>query len=69
MKEFDINKAKKGQKVITKEGKEAKILYFDRVHTHFPLIVLIDEKSAEYYSIDGKYYLDKNSDKDLIMDI
>lgn len=67
MKKFDIEKAKHGNLVVTKSGRDAKILLFDRDNTHFPLVVILGNKDVACYTIDGKFYIDKESDKDLKM--
>ncbi|SHF49177.1 DEAD/DEAH box helicase [Dysgonomonas macrotermitis] len=66
-KKFDLEKAKTGIDVVTKSGKQAKILLFDRDNSTFPLVVIIGNKNVYYYTIDGKFYKDKDSDNDLIM--
>lgn len=66
-KKFDLEKAKTGIDVVTKSGKQAKILLFDRDNSIFPLVVIIGNKNVYYYTIDGKFYKDKDSDNDLIM--
>lgn len=65
MKKFDLNKAKKGAELVTVEGKPAKLIYTDRISPGFPLIALIDERNAVYYTKEGKFYADKDSKKDL----
>lgn len=67
MKKFSLKKAKEGAEVVTKEGKAAKILLFDRSSKDFPLVVIIENKMVYYYTNEGKFYKDKPSDKDLRM--
>lgn len=67
MKEFDLEKASSGAEVITKSGKEAKILLFNRSNKTFPLVVILENKNVYYYTEEGKFYKDKPSDNDLIM--
>ncbi len=67
MKKFSLKKAKEGAEVVTKEGKSAKILLFDRSSKDFPLVVIIENKMVYYYTEEGKFYKDKPSDKDLRM--
>ncbi|WP_394265436.1 hypothetical protein [Bergeyella zoohelcum] len=67
MKKFSLKKAKEGAEVVTKEGKVAKILLFDRSSKDFPLVVIIENKMVYYYTNEGKFYKDKPSDKDLRM--
>ena len=65
MRKFNINKARAGDDVCTKSGVPAKILLFDRDNDLFPLVVIINNKKVCYYTIDGKFYKDKDSDNDL----
>ncbi len=65
MKKFNLNKAKEGAEVVTKEGKSAKILLYDRDSPRFPLVVIIENKHVTFYTTEGKLYSDKDSDKDL----
>ncbi len=65
MSKFNIEKAKKGASVVTKSGKDVKILLFDRDNVKFPLVAIIENKEVVGYTIDGKFYSDKDSDKDL----
>jgi len=67
MKKFNLDKAKAGGEVCTKSGKTAKILLFDRNYKPFPLVVIINNKTVYYYTIEGKFYKDKDSDNDLRM--
>ena len=67
MKKFNLKKARGGADVITKSGKEAKILLFDRSSRVFPLVVIIENKNVYYYTEKGKFYADKPRDKDLRM--
>jgi len=67
IKKFDIEKAKEGAEVCTKSGKSAKILLFDRNYKPFPLVVIINNRTVYYYTNEGKFYRDKDSDNDLVM--
>jgi hypothetical protein len=67
MKKFNLNEAKQGNSVVTKSGKDAKILLFDRNNAKFPLVVIIENKNVAYYTNDGKFYTDKDSENDLAM--
>lgn len=46
MKNFDLEKAKAGYPVCTRDGKEARILCFDRIG-HHPIVVLVKEAGDE----------------------
>lgn len=67
MSKFSLKKAKEGAEVCTKSGKQANILLYDRSSKDFPLVVILDNKKVYYYTIEGKFYLDKDSDLDLVM--
>ena len=67
MKKFNLNKAQAGDDVCTKSGNHAKILLFDRNNSVFPLVVIINNKMVYYYTNEGKFYKDKDSDFDLRM--
>lgn len=72
MKPFDLEKAKSGKPVRTRDGKEARILCFDLKDEDYPIIVAIsigDREIVECYTIDGRRFNDSSatSDKDLMM--
>ena len=67
MKKFSLKKAQAGDDVCTKSGNNAKILLFDRNNSVFPLVVIINNKMVYYYTNEGKFYKDKDSDFDLRM--
>lgn len=65
MKEFDLEKAKAGHPVCTRDGQEARILCFDR-EGQFPIVALVKDAGNETifsynnmgrYSNDGRGYL------------
>lgn len=65
MKEFDLEKAKAGHPVCTREGHEARILCFDR-EGQYPIVALVKDAGNETifsynnmgrYSNDGRGYL------------
>ena len=67
MKKFNLKKAQSGDEVCTKNGDVAKILLFDRDNAIFPLVVILNNKMVYYYTVDGKFYKDRDSDNDLRM--
>lgn len=67
MKKFNLKLAKEGNSVVTKGGKDAKILCFDRDNPTFKLVVIIDNKDVQMYTENGKFYKDKDSDSDLFL--
>lgn len=71
LKPFDIQKAREGKPVCTRDGCKARIICFDSTLKNYPLVVLVDGKAGEYpytYTAKGKFDEDgKNSDFDLMM--
>ena len=67
MKEFNLKLAKNGAKVCTKDGKSVRLLAFDRENAAFPIVGLIENRRVCCYTINGKYYIDKDSENDLKM--
>lgn len=71
LKPFDLEAAKAGAKVVTREGGEARIICFDLVDENFPLAVAVmngEGELLERYSINGKYHGDDFEDsEDLLM--
>lgn len=66
MKEFDLEKAKNGAKVCTRDGREARIICFD-MNNVYPIVALVrDEEGGEilklYYS-DGTYLIGEEKSK------
>ena len=70
LKPFDIQKAREGKPVYTRDGRKARIICFDAKGT-FPIIALVDENAEEYafsYTEDGKFSSETAiSNKDLMM--
>lgn len=76
MKEFDYEKAKAGAPVCTRDGKPARIIFWDaRSATpngdHYPIVALIEEENGiEYpntFAKNGLSYLDRQDPDDLMM--
>jgi hypothetical protein len=70
MKKFDIKEARAGKSVVTRNGKEAKVLYFAREVDRFPIVAIIEKKHVYCYTEEGKFYDDENhkeSKNDLFM--
>ncbi len=67
MKKFDLSKAKQGNKIATRRGKDAEILKFDRDNKEFPLVVIEGNTKVYVCTLDGKFYTDKDSDFDLFL--
>lgn len=71
MKQFDLEEylANPSRKVITKRGLNARIICTDRKDLIYPIVALIETKSGgesiQYYTKDGKYYIDALYEDDL----
>lgn len=73
-KPFDLEAAKKGKPICTRDGREARIVCFDRNYLYeeqnYPLVVLIKGPYGETiysYTKDGLYYSNTIHDNDLMM--
>ena len=70
MKKFDLELAKQGHPVCTRDGKPARIICFDRKSEKYPIVALVDQEEEEYslnYAIDGHYYTECEDPHDLMM--
>lgn len=73
MKEFDLEAAKAGKPVCTRDGKDVRIICFDRKGTAdgISIVALVREKdnyeSICTYYLNGKYHLIEGFDLDLMM--
>lgn len=74
MKPFDIEKAKAGKPVCTRDGKKARIICFDRNAAEYHIVALIEckgfpnkEEEIKVYNNAGKYFADGESSHDLMM--
>lgn len=66
--EFDLEKAKAGAKLITRDGRPVRIVCWDTLGTQYKILALVenieDEKEEIFtYSIDGKFYLDNDESR------
>lgn len=78
MKEFDINLAKQGKPIKTRDGRPARIICFDRKDPVRPIVALVEEERCTirdphservvFYGPTGKNNADE-PDSDLVMDI
>lgn len=70
MKPFNLELAKQGKPVCTRDGKPARIICFDRNSPTFPIVALVSETDGNEYTrehaLNGKYG-DAISPKDLFM--
>ena len=74
MKPFDLEKAKTGAPVQTRDGRKARIVCFDRKEVDFPLVALVIDleselENLETYRVDGGYLAVAGAvtDSDLVM--
>jgi len=71
MKEFNLEAAKAGAKVQTRDGRPARIVCYDMKGQRQPILVLITERGEEFkseHSLDGRYYIKSRDDRsDLFM--
>ena len=61
MKPFDLEKAKAGASICTRDGSKARIVCFDADNDRFPIVVLIKDSddSDEYpvlYTKEGRFF-------------
>lgn len=58
LKEFNLEAAKAGKPVCTRDGRKARIICFDTINkSNYPIIALLEDKGCEaifYYNKDGK---------------
>lgn len=69
MKPFDLEAAKNGAPVCTRDGRKARIVCFDREVTNHEIIAILDDngKSIKSYGLDGLWDKDNLSPNDLMM--
>lgn len=73
LKPFDIQKAREGKPVCTRDGRKARIICFDRRGDKFPIVALLDgcneehSEVAETFTNEGLYEIGKKSSNDLMM--
>ena len=73
LKEFDLEAAKQGRPVCTRDGRKARIICFDRRGDKFPIVALLDgcneehSEVAETFTNEGLYEIEKKSSNDLMM--
>ena len=69
LKPFDIQKAREGKPVCTRDGRKTRIICFDKVDKR-PIVGLISDDEGEFiyeYLADGKCYNGKDDSYDLMM--
>ena len=62
LKEFDLEAAKAGKPVCTRDGRKARIICFDKQNDYYPIIALVtvDEKECIFQYTNKGEYLDGN---------
>ena len=72
MKPFNLEEYLKNpsKKVVTRDGKDARIICTDRRDLNFPIVALVAKElrkgeTARYYTKDGKFYITGSCDFDL----
>lgn len=73
MKPFNLEEYLKNpeKKVVTRDGRSAKIIYTDRKHSRYPIVTLVkskftEEESIVCYTKEGKIFDDILVDADLV---
>lgn len=76
LKPFDLEKAKQGAKVVTRNGRPARIICWDRVDATEPIVALVGSYDNEYgkmaedvctYTDRGEYMCEEEHNLDLFM--
>lgn len=74
LKPFNLNAAKSGKPVCTRDGRKARIICFDRIFYHggydYPIVAMVNNKGDEYiyaYTKDGLLTGGEKCDDDLMM--
>ena len=72
LKPFDLEKAKAGKLVCTRDGRKARIICFDKKNDYYPIIALVETEGKEcifQYTSNGEYLEgnENNSHSNLVM--
>lgn len=71
LKPFDLQKAREGKPVCTRDGRKARIICFDAKCADTPIVALVSRKNEEEYLFryyrNGKFRNDEDSGADLMM--
>ena len=71
MKEFNLEEARQGKPVCTRDGRKVRILCFDLKDNNFPICAAVEEEEGvEYpytYNLSGKFRLNGEHVSDLMM--
>ena len=69
LKPFNLEAARSGKPVCTRDGRKARIICFDKADER-PIVALISDSGSEFvyeYLIDGRCYKSRDDDNDLMM--
>lgn len=71
MREFNLQEAKEGKPVCTRDGRKVRIICFDRKHSEYPIVALVTNHNKEdcvAYASNGKFICGGNDKQsDLVM--
>lgn len=72
MKPFDLEKAKAGHRVVTRDGRPVRIVCYDRKINNYPILALVPAKFDDVeiivkYTLNGRYLLVGENEFDLMM--
>lgn len=73
MKEFNLELAKAGHPVQTKNGRPVRIICYNKVDANYPIVTLVKRLDVEkeetiHYTLDGRFNVEVKDDKfDLVM--
>lgn len=72
MREFNLQEAKEGKPVCTRDGRKVRIICFDRKNSEYPIVALVTtcnhKEDCVPYTINGKFaYGRSNRPSDLVM--
>lgn len=70
MKPFNLEEARQGKPVCTRDGGRARIICFDRKNNTYPIIALVNKDGLEVvytYTTKGEYSIHSIADFDLMM--
>ena len=67
MKPFNLEEAKAGKPVCTRDGRDVRIICFDKRDAQYPIVALLSEIGIEAVALYHQNGKTGNSDKDLFM--
>ena len=72
LKPFDLEKARQGAKVVTRDGRPVRIICWDREESTYPIVALVKdqdgtEEDTETYTLDGACVEGEKHSIDLLM--